>query len=193
MSNAAFTCKGRNKTNAFFTASVEALILIAFVALFFTTDANADELKKLKTRYATVYYATDADFYGFALKIGSLGKFGRSFYNAHDVTRERIDKIVERVESLLNMRPKNLSFNIYIYATREQLQRAFRAIGITDAQPLAFYSHRARAIYISIEDLREGVLAHETAHAVLCFYFAAPPPVNIQEFLAQYVDRHLRG
>jgi hypothetical protein len=59
------------------------------------------------------------------------------------------------------------------------------------AVPVAFYSHGSRTIVISIDDITDRILAHEIAHAVICAYFLPPPPVRMQEILAQYVDKHL--
>lgn len=169
-----------------------AFILASLITIFFAARAPAyGELKKLETRYATLYYSNETDFYGFGKNIGSLGLFNRSIDKAYDATKERLNFLVERVEAILDMRPGNLRFGVYVYATRAEMHTALRAIGIMAAEPIAFYSHRTKAVYVSNEDLREGVLAHEIAHAVICFYFATPPPANMQEILAQYVDRHL--
>jgi hypothetical protein len=56
---------------------------------------------------------------------------------------------------------------------------------------VAFYSHRTKAIYISLKSITDRSFAHETAHAVINFYFIIPPPGRMQEILAQYVDKHL--
>lgn len=107
------------------------------------------------------------------------------------LTKNRVDMIVERVSLLLDMHPPNLYFKIYIYLTYKELEREYLHLGILSKSPVAFYSHKNTAIYISLSDLTDGILAHEIAHAVINFYFVTPPPAQMQEILAQYVDRHL--
>lgn len=168
-------------------AALVAVFLIACLA----APAQAQESKKYETRYATIYYSSDEEFYGFASDIGSLGIFGRSTGKAFVQTRERVDAIVDRVENILDMHPDGLRFNVYIHATEKGLQETYRDMGIYGAAPIAFYSHRTRSVYVSLENLTEGVFAHELAHAVINFYFVTPPPARMQEILARYVDRNL--
>lgn len=105
-----------------------------------------------------------------------------------------MDNIVERVSRLLDMYPSDLHFNIALYPKDKDIERAFLSMGglrTYETAPIAFYSHKRRTIYISLEKLTAGVLAHEIAHAIINVYFDTPPPERMQEILAQYVDRHL--
>jgi hypothetical protein len=55
----------------------------------------------------------------------------------------------------------------------------------------AFYIQKNDTIYLNIDDLHEGMLAHEMAHAIIGRYFLVRPPRSTAEILAQYVDKHL--
>ncbi len=128
---------------------------------------------------------------------GTLSKGLFSYIEASknpEVVKNRVDNIVERVSKLLDMYPSDLHFNITLYPKDKDVERAFLSMGglrIYETAPVAFYSHKRRTIYVSIEKLSAGVLAHEIAHAIINVYFDTPPPERMQEILAQYVDRHL--
>jgi hypothetical protein len=107
------------------------------------------------------------------------------------LAKTRVDKIVETVSSLLDMHPLELHFTISLYRTQGEVAAAYKALGMLSAAPVAFYSHGSRTIVVSIDDITDRILAHEIAHAVICAYFGLPPPVRMQEILAQYVDKHL--
>jgi hypothetical protein len=102
-----------------------------------------------------------------------------------------VDKIVETVCSLLDMHPLKLNFTISLCKTHAEVAAAYKALGMTGAAPVAFYSHGSRTIFVATDDITDRILAHEIAHAVICAYFLAPPPIRMQEILAQYVDKNL--
>ena len=54
-----------------------------------------------------------------------------------------------------------------------------------------FTSRVSRTIFLSLEDLHAGILAHELTHFVLCESFAVPPPAALQEDWARYVESSL--
>lgn len=55
----------------------------------------------------------------------------------------------------------------------------------------AFYFVGTRTVYLSLADLREGILAHELTHHLLCTVMALPPPEVTQEAYAHYVESRL--
>ncbi|MBI5563234.1 MAG: hypothetical protein HY894_10360 [Deltaproteobacteria bacterium] len=147
--------------------------------------------KAVETRYATVYAPDRGALISFGRKIGAITFFNREDGKSEELIGERIDEIVGRVRTRLDMYPGGLSFSIRIFPTYVEIQAAYAAFGGVQKPPIAFYSHKVKGIYVSLPDLTDGVLAHEIAHAVICFYFVTPPPGKMQEILAQYVDRHL--
>ena len=56
---------------------------------------------------------------------------------------------------------------------------------------MAWYLYQYHSIYINLEDLHEGILAHEMAHSIIDHYLIIRPPGATAEILARYVDSHL--
>ena len=46
-------------------------------------------------------------------------------------------------------------------------------------------------VYLNVQDVHEGMLAHELAHAIIDNFMAVRPPRATAEILATYVDKHL--
>ena len=65
------------------------------------------------------------------------------------LANSRIDKVIERVETILDMQPKNFNVDIYLHRGKLEPNR------------VAYYENRAKSIHISIENSSDGVLAHE--------------------------------
>ena len=139
--------------------------------------AQADEDPKiLRTKFTTIRYSQEAEIGGFLWRISGQRPAGPE---AIELTRNRVDEIVERVQSLLDMYPSSLGFEVFL--TREY----------PNGQ-IAVYSHSKRAITVCLDRVTDGVFAHEVAHAVINQYFTTVGlPAKVQEVLAQYVDRHL--
>jgi hypothetical protein len=149
-------------------------------------------LKTYQTQYATIASASDADRFRFTLNIGSgLSFLSPSPENNPLLVKTRVDKIVETVKSLLDMHPPTLRFTISLCKTQTAVTAAYKALGMRDAAPVAFYSHKSRTIVVFIDGITDRILAHEIAHAIICAYFVVPPPAQMQEILAQHIDKHL--
>lgn len=114
----------------------------------------------------------------------------------------KIDRLLTRVCMILNIWPKNRRpLRIFLLKNgREVRQRQlalqpFRqesSFWGDDDDPLeAFYEPITRSIFLSLADLRIGILAHELTHYVLNEAFSIPPPADIQEDWAHYVENQL--
>ena len=153
------------------------LFLFLFPSLCLTPAISAaEEYKSFRTKYTTIYYSKDEDINKFIWKIG-----GKRLNIEDDATlaKYRIDRIMERVQTILDMHPENMHVNVFLSSKYKKINK------------VAIYSHKKRAIYIVVDSASDGVIAHEMAHAVISLYFGIPPPAKMQEILAQYVDRHL--
>ncbi|MDD5496731.1 MAG: hypothetical protein PHP46_06505 [Candidatus Omnitrophica bacterium] len=130
----------------------------------------------LKTRYTAIHYTQDQDLNDFIWHIN-----GRKAEASSDIREgaKSIDRIVERVEDILEIRPRNFKVKIY-------LQR-----GPLEENKIAVYDNKTKSIRISIDQATDGVLAHEIAHAVIYQHFPTPPPSKAQEYLTQHVDKEL--
>ena len=156
------------------------LLFLIILSIFFlnATEAFCQPEKIFRTKYTTIHYLEDKDIDDFIWRLGGQRfEFTYDFYLASS----RVDRIVERVEAILDMRLKKTD-NIDVYL--------MRAPANSD-KPSALYEYKTKAIYVSIDNSSEGVFAHEVAHAVINRYFSPPPPSKIQEILTQYVDKYL--
>jgi hypothetical protein len=156
--------------NAFFRLTILGLLLIN------PSLAFSESEKTLNTKYAAIHYAEDKDLSDFIWRIGGL-RF--EFSRDTNLVEARIDRIIERVETILDMWPKDFKIDIYLH--REEL----------NFNKTAYYSHPTNSIHASIDNISDGAFAHEIAHAVICQYFSSPPSSKAQEILTQYVDKYL--
>ena len=129
-----------------------------------------------KTKYTTIHYKDDKDLSDFLWRLGGTRI---DFSRDKDMASNRIDRIVERVETIIDMRPKDLHVDIY-------LQR-----GDLKYNEIAFYQYKTGAVYISVDKASDGVFAHELSHAIVNRYFTTPIPSKMQEIITQYVDKYL--
>src|SRR3989338_8386207 len=148
---------------------------LLFSLLNNTQTLFAENTKTFKTRYTTVYYAEEKDLNDFLWRLGG-GKY--EFSENIDLASNSIDRIVEKVKTILGMWVKIPNINIYLYR------------GPLEENKVAYYDYKTKSIYISIENASDGAFAHEVAHAVINHYFISPPPSKVQEILTQYVNKY---
>ena len=127
---------------------------------------------------------------------------GEAAISSNATLDELVDSLFEKVQALLDMPQPRLKVTIRLLKDREDLCEAYAhcmgsAKGSTlrakyyRKAPLAFYWEKTNTIYLQIEKLSIGILAHEMAHAVIDHYFVVQPPAKIAEMLCQYVDRQI--
>jgi hypothetical protein len=151
--------------------------IISAVIILSPVSVSAQTEKTFKTNYSLIHYYEDKDLNDFLWRIG-----GKKFEYSNDtnLARSRVDRIVDRVENILDMHPK--AFNIDIYLRRGDLE---------EINKVAYYNSKINSIFVSIDNASDGVFAHEVAHAVIYKYFPRPPSSTAQEVLTQYVDKYL--
>lgn len=150
--------------------------LTFFLLYFIPAPVWAQPQKIFHTKYAAIYYADEADIDDF---IWRLGGQKLEFVEDPKLASYRIDRLVDRVQTVLDMRPKNFQITIYLHR------------GPLSANQAAYYEKNTKAVYVSVDYASDGVVAHEIAHASIDQYFSTPPPSKMQEILAQYVDKNL--
>lgn len=145
------------------------------IFIFHADDVVAENRKIFKTIYTDIFYSENRTLSDFFWRIS-----GKRFDFLEDLNpaRSRVDRIVNRVQSILDMQPDNFHIKINLFAQYEE--------GM-----IALYSYKTNSIIVYADKVTDGIFAHEIAHAVICNYFPEPLPSKIQEILAQYVDRHL--
>ncbi|MBL7068600.1 MAG: hypothetical protein ISS34_01905 [Candidatus Omnitrophica bacterium] len=151
-------------------------LLIFFITTFLAIQAVAEEdLKAFPTRYTDIHYKDDTNLKTFFRRISGAEI---DIYTYPGLAKNRIDRIVEKVQALLDMYPEKFHFDIQIHPKYEKGN-------------IAFYSKKDKSIIVYADRITDNILAHEISHAVIDVYFKTPPPSKVQEILSQYVDKHL--
>ncbi len=169
------------------------IILISILAfhLFFKT-AHAGEIS---SRYTTIIYSNETQLRRFnkEIKLGSLSYLMRNktSINFEDEIKNKMDVLIEKVESILEMYPREIKISIVLLDSEKEVQGIYHRKYGRHVDFIAFYSPKDKTIYLSINDVELAVLAHELAHAVIDHYYGITTPAKIHEVLAQYVETHL--
>jgi hypothetical protein len=168
-------------------------ILIGLTLVVFCSASSGSELK---TRYATILYQNEDHLRRFnkEIPLGSLSYLlrGKKSITTDDEIRNKIDVLIERVEAILEMFPKDLKFSLSLLSSDDEVQGVYRSKYARNADYIAFYSPGDRTIFVSVKDIDTGILAHEIAHVIIDLYYGMSTPTKIHEVLAQYVETHLR-
>jgi len=170
---------------------LKALLIIFYIVLFPSLTSGFE----LKTRFTTIYYEDEALLRKFNKKIylGSLSYLLRNKQSitVSDEVANKVDVLIEKVETILEMFPRDVQFSIVLLASDREVQNIYRSKYRRSVDYIAFYSPRDRTIFVSVSDVRLGVLAHEIAHVIIDSYYGVRTPTKIHELLAQYVEEHL--
>lgn len=159
------------------------IVALAFFSVWLSRAASGCSWSELKTHYVTIVYANRKYLSHFEEKI-SPGNY------TPDSTEITLDSIVQRVETLLDMFPGDLKFTMVLLPNSKDVQRVYASKYGRSPDYIAFYSPCDNTVFLSVEDVRVGVLAHELSHVVVDKYFRISPPYKIHELLAQYVETH---
>ncbi|RJP79022.1 MAG: hypothetical protein C4522_10895 [Desulfobacteraceae bacterium] len=103
----------------------------------------------------------------------------------------KLDSLYEQVQKILDMRKKSPKVFIHLYPNREELDQAYYRLHQSKNNIRAWYVFDHNTIYINADDVHEGILAHEMAHAIIDHFLLVRPPAASAEILARYVDAHL--
>jgi hypothetical protein len=174
-----------------------AIYIMVFIIILLTDAlaATAAYGQEIKTHYVLLVYNDDEYLRQFDAQVSSrslscrINK--RSALTAAEEAACKLDVIVDRVEAILDLFPRSLNFIVVLLPTSREVQQLYMSKYGGIADYVAFYSPRDNTVYVSANDVRVGVLAHELTHVIICHYFPQPPPAVIQEVVAQYVDSQI--
>ena len=154
----------------------------------------------IETRHTIIRYQSLSDLNRFNSRIkyrteGSVltGLFSSS--GPKDIENKastKVDALFEKAQEILDMRKKMEKVTINVYNDKKQLHEAYQGIYGQPCRIRAWYEYRFNTIYITIDDVHEGMLAHEMAHSIIDHYLLVRPPSATAEILARYVDSHLK-
>ncbi len=177
------------------------IILVSLLLLYPFTGLSADDTvwQSIETKHTIIDYQSPEDLKTFNKKVvyysarwSLKSLFSPSDSNSlTDKLKKKVDALCERVQEILDMRKRMNKVIINISHDEKQLNAAFYKIFKKKCPFRACYIYEYNTIYINADDLNEGILAHEMAHAIIDHYFKVRPPKATAEILARYVDRHL--
>jgi hypothetical protein len=157
--------------------------------------------QSLATKYTIIHYQSTKDLKKFYAKVKYGPKnwglkvlfFGTCPDVLMEMTSKKVDLVFEKVQKILGMRKKMDKININIYRDKAQLNEAYSEIYPGTCRIRAWYRHANNTVYLNLNDLQEGMLAHELTHAIVDHYLLVRPPHATAEILARHVDSHLKG
>lgn len=154
--------------------------------------------QSVKGRLVQIQFSADEDLKKLAEKIKAnfrLDNYKELFSapgNCPYQACEKLDRLVLRVEEILDMRPLRFQVVLKLYKSAKELQLIYQQLfGQSQDLPAAFYVHRYLTIFAAADKLNEHIIAHEIGHAVLNQFFVVKPSIKMQEVLCQYIDVHL--
>ena len=115
----------------------------------------------------------------------------KNLITIEDEVYAKINIIVEKVEVALDMFPDSLHFKLVVLPSASEVSGIYKKKYGKSVNHIAYYSMNEKTIYISADDTRLRVLAHEIGHMVVDHFFKVRPPYNIHELLAQFAEKHV--
>jgi hypothetical protein len=178
------------------------LLAIAWVVQAGLAFAQDPLTQRLETERAVILYDTTDTLSRFESNLDYKPEgysFGGIFSPApkgNDLLQavsQKVDGLYERVQQILDMRGKlKEKVVLRLYPDRDALARVYQAFtGSSSLQVRAWYIYERNTVYLNVQDMHEGMVAHEIAHAIIDHYLMVRPPRATAEILARYVDEHL--
>ena len=176
------------------------VFFITVWCLWAAVPAHAETWRFLHTKYLKLRFKSDRDLIEFNRKIEFGGESGGFFSfrsqnkqgkDLNDEIIRKVDRLVEKVQIILDMRKPFRKVNVNLYPDAGALHQAYFKLYRARKQPRAWYTFERNTIYMNVQDVFAGMLAHEVAHAVVDHYLTVRPPRATAEILARYVDQHL--
>lgn len=104
----------------------------------------------------------------------------------------KLDFIFERAQTLLDMKVNMAKVHIYIYENFAVLQVVFGEYygAGKRAVPRSWYMFEHKAVFVNLEDINTGILAHEMSHHIIDHYLSTRPDAGSAELLAIFVEKN---
>ncbi len=161
----------------------------------------------LPTTSSDIRYENPHDLAELARRLGGADNTLRSRFFHEPLSADfaarlaaRIDVLFDRVCRLLKRRPREAE-RLQIFLLRDGQQVRARRLAFapylanrslfSHASLEAFYETQGCSIFLSLADVRPGILVHEMTHHVLCQSSAQPPSPRLQEEWARYAEAEL--
>lgn len=149
-----------------------------------------------KSRYVTLRYSDQELLHDFndQLILGRKLSYylaNKTIITIEDEVLAKLDTIIEKAETVLEMFPDKLHITVVLLPSKVEVGAMYFAKYGKEANHIAYYSLQEDTIYISVDDAKLRVVAHEIGHAVVDHYFQVRPPYTIHELLAQFTEKHV--
>lgn len=186
------------------SSSSAVLIFVLFVNLFILGEvvtagqAHTANPIKVTTRYTKLVFNNSEDRLKFYESIdfpkgdSLTGLFSspKPYEIEQDLVR-KVDLLFEKVQAILDMRKKMRKVRVRLVSNKNELQENYQKIYKTKGTVRGWYVYDFNTVYLNVQDVHEGMLAHELGHAIIDHYLSVRPPRATAEILAKYVDKHL--
>ncbi len=170
---------------------------IALVLLFCCLFGGQDSARagQQKSRYATLSYPNKQVLHEFNDNLRLNRKLNyamrKNVVTVADEVLAKLDIIIEKVQIVLDMFPDFYHVRVVLLADDDDVSRVYKEKYGKRANHIAYYSLSEKTIYISVDDTKLRVVAHEVGHSVVDHYFKVRPPYNIHELMAQFAEKHV--
>ncbi|MFT5699113.1 MAG: hypothetical protein ACI8ZB_001970 [Desulforhopalus sp.] len=155
-----------------------------------------DAWATVQSRYVTLRYSNQQLLRDFndELELGRKLRYylkSKEIVTVQDEVLAKLDIIIEKAEVVLDMFPANLHITFVLLASRRDVGSMYKSKYGKRANHIAYYSLKEKTIYVSVDDTKLRVIAHEIGHAIVDHYFKVRPPYNIHELMAQFTEKHI--
>ena len=185
----------KTAASRFFRSWVFFLLVFAVHAAW----ADEDNWQSLPTKYTVLHFQSlkDLELFNSDIDYASGGVFQSLFGGAagkdlKEQVVQKVDALFVRAQEILDMRKYMRRVQINLYPNKEALAEAYQKEVKKPGELRAWYTFEQHTIYVQVEDVNEGMLAHEMAHAIIDHFLQVRPPPATAEILARYVDAHLK-
>lgn len=180
------------------TLCIALLLLLTLDGFIWCDEGRAAGKYVVSTKYTRLVFASAKDMRKFnsSIDFDSGGSFGGLFSSPseQEVKNEliaKVDALFSKVQRILDMRKKMQKVLVNVSSNKEQLHQEYYRLFKAKCTLRGWYLFERNTVYLNVQDVHEGMLAHELAHAIIDHFLAVRPPRASAEILARYVDKHL--
>ncbi len=170
----------------------KSFLLLGILLLCCVDTLRAQEQK---SRYATLSYPNREVLQEFNDNLRLNRKLNyamrKNVVTVSDEVLAKIDILIEKVQIVLDMFPDYYHVNLVLLPDDDDVARMYKRKYGKRVDHIAYYSLSEKTIYISVDDTRLRVIAHEIGHSVVDHYFKVRPPYTIHELMAQFAEKHV--
>jgi len=167
---------------------------LLLLCIVFVLPAHA--MQEAKSRYVTLQYGDKRILREFNDKLIIGRKLSavvrkKNVDTVEDEVLAKVDVIIEKIQVILVMFPDKIHITLVLLPDDDDVADMYMKTYGKRQKNIAYYSLSKKTIYISVDDTKLRVLAHEVGHAVADQYFEVRPPYKIHELMAQFAEKHV--